>query len=205
MCRAAGVDVVFAPSDEGMYAGSGRGQHSTYVVEEALSRRMEGEERPGHFRGVTTVVAKLFNLVVPDVAVFGAKDYQQAMVVRRMVRDLNFGVRILVAPTCRERDGLAMSSRNRYLSASERGQATVLRQALEQARQAVRASRRGIPAVRLKRELTRLIETRPAARVGYVAFFDPETLEPVETVRAGVRLALAVRVGETRLIDNERL
>jgi pantoate--beta-alanine ligase len=205
MCLEAGVDVVFAPGDAEMYRQeAGRG-HSTYVVEEALSKGFEGEARPTHFRGVTTVVAKLFNLVSPDVAVFGAKDYQQALVIRRMARDLNFAVRVLVVPTRRERDGLAMSSRNDYLSASEREQALVLRQAIEEARRTVHSSRRSIPAVRLIRELTWLIETRPAARVGYIAFVDPETMQPVERVRAGVQMALAVQLGKTRLIDNGRV
>jgi pantoate--beta-alanine ligase len=138
MCREAGVEVVFAPTDAGMYARGGGAAHSTYVVEETVSQRDGGRGAAGAFRGVTTVVAKLFNLVLPDVAVFGAKDYQQAMVIRRMVRDLNFGVRVLVAPTRRERDGLAMSSRNGYLSEGEREQATVLWQAMEEARRAVR-------------------------------------------------------------------
>jgi pantoate--beta-alanine ligase len=205
LCREAGVDVVFAPTDEGMYANAAGCRHSTYVVEETLSTGMEGGERPGHFRGVTTVVAKLFNLVLPDVAVFGAKDYQQAMVIRRMARDLNYGVRVVVAPTRRERDGLAMSSRNGYLNVNEREQAKVLWQAIEKARRAVRSSDGGLSAARLTRELTQFIQKRPAARVGYVAFFDPETLEPVKEVRAGVQMALAVRVGKTRLIDNGRI
>ena len=112
LCRQAGVDVMFLPTDATMYPGRARGLYSTFVVEEALSRPMEGAARPTHFRGVTTVVAKLFNLVQPDLAVFGAKDYQQAAVIQRMVRDLNFPLKIVVAPTLREADGLAMSSRN---------------------------------------------------------------------------------------------
>ena len=205
MCLEAGVDVVFAPKDGAMYRQEVGLGHSTYVVEEALSKGLEGEARPTHFRGVTTVVAKLFNLVWPDVAVFGTKDYQQALVIRRMARDLNFAVRVLVVPTRRERDGLAMSSRNAYLNASEREQALVLWQAIEEARRTVRSSRWSIPAVRLIRELTWLIETRLAARVDYIAFFDPETMQPVERVRAGVQMALAVQVGKTRLIDNGRV
>lgn len=203
-CRAAAADVLFAPGDAQMYPdlGSDGESFSTYVVEERLSRGMEGASRPTHFRGVTTVVAKLFNLVLPEVAVFGAKDFQQASVVRRMVRDLNFPVRILVAPTVREADGLAMSSRNKYLSSAERSQAVVLWQAIREARRAVRASRRPIPASRLKAELKWLIETRPAARVDYIEFFEPRSLRPVAAVGRGARLALAVFVGKTRLIDN---
>jgi pantoate--beta-alanine ligase len=130
MCREAGVDVVFAPADAEMYLKTPGSEHSVYVVEEALSKPMEGAARPAHFRGVTTIVAKLFNLVLPDVAVFGAKDFQQAAVIQRMTRDLNFPLRIIVAPTKREADGLAMSSRNKYLNPEERQQATALNRAI---------------------------------------------------------------------------
>jgi pantoate--beta-alanine ligase len=166
---------------------------------------MEGAARPTHFRGVTTIVAKLFHIVLPDAAVFGAKDFQQVAIVKRMTDELNFPVRILVAPTVREPDGLALSSRNKYLSPADRQQAVVLVQAIQQARQMVRKSRGGIPAVQLRTELKWLIETRPAARVDYVEFFDPLTLHPTATVRRGTQMALAVFVGATRLIDNARL
>jgi len=166
---------------------------------------MEGASRPRHFRGVTTVVARLFNIVRPDVAVFGAKDFQQAAVVKRMARDLNLPVKIAVAPTVREADGLALSSRNKFLSARERAQAVALWQALRQARETVLASRKPIPASRLRSALKWLIETRPAARVDYIEFFDPQTLQPVPEVRRGAHMALAVWVGKTRLIDNARL
>ena len=205
LCCRAGVDVVFAPSDEGMYPGQGARGHSTHVVEERLSRPMEGESRPTHFRGVTTVVAKLFNLVLPDVAVFGAKDYQQAAVIRRMVRDLNFPVRTVVAPTVRESDGLAMSSRNRYLLGGLRSEAVALSGALRWARKVVRASRRPLAPGRLKGQLQGRIERHPGAKVDYIEFFDPETLEPVRRLTPGVHLALAVFVGGTRLIDNARM
>lgn len=205
LCRQAGVDVVFAPSDTEMYPKPPGAQYSTFVVEEALSRGMEGAARPGHFRGVTTVVAKLFNLVLPTVAVFGAKDLQQARIIQRMVRDLNFPVRILVAPTVREPDGLAMSSRNTYLSPSERAQACVLWQAIQQARQQVRQANRPVPTGWLQRRLRQFIERQPAARVDYIAFVDPVTLAPVRAVRRGTQMALAVFVGRTRLIDNARL
>jgi len=205
LCRQAGVDVVFAPTDAEMYPRPPGSEYSTYVVEEALSRGMEGASRPTHFRGVTTVVAKLFNLVLPDVAVFGAKDYQQAAVVRRMVRDLNFPVQILVAPTVREPDGLAMSSRNQYLDAVTRPQATVLWQALEAVRQRVLAAPAGLPAARLNRLVRATVARAPAARLDYVAFFDPDTLQPLRTVRRGAHMALAVYLGNTRLIDNARI
>jgi pantoate--beta-alanine ligase len=163
---------------------------------------MEGQSRPVHFRGVTTVVAKLFNLVLPEVAVFGAKDWQQAAIIQRMARDLNFPVKIIVAPTVREGDGLAMSSRNQHLLPSERAQAAVLYQALQWARQQVRSASQPLAAAQLKRTLIRQIEQQPAARVDYVELFHPQSLEPVTRVERGTRLALAVFVGATRLIDN---
>ena len=218
MCREAGVDVVFTPSDMEMYpdgTGSRRCEsadeprfdkrgYSTYVIEEKLSQRMEGASRPTHFRGVTTVVAKLFNIVLPDVAVFGAKDWQQATIIKHMVADLNFPVKIIVAPTLRERDGLAMSSRNKYLEGDLRQQATVLWQAIQMAQAAVKKLK-AIPAAKLKADLKKLIEPKPDARLDYVEFFEPDTLSPVSKVTRGTQMALAVFVGKTRLIDNARL
>ncbi len=202
-CRAAGADAVLVPNDASMYPGRDEGRYSTYVVEERLTRRMEGESRPTHFRGVTTVVAKLFLLVQPAVAVFGAKDWQQASVIRRMVADLCFPVRVIVAPTVRERDGLAMSSRNKYLDPVQRTQATVLWRALQLVSARVReAAGRGVPVGRMQREVAKLVAKESQARLDYVAFFHPETLEPVTRVGVGVRVALAVYVGGTRLIDN---
>ncbi|MEO8428519.1 MAG: pantoate--beta-alanine ligase [Verrucomicrobiota bacterium] len=205
MCRDAGVDALFVPSDREMYPGRDLGNHSTYVVEEVLSRPMEGGSRPTHFRGVTTVVAKLFNIVLPDIAVFGAKDFQQAAVIRRMVDDLNFPVKIVMGAIHREPDGLAMSSRNQYLSSEDRKQATVLWEAIQTARQIVRASETGIAARRLKTALEKFIQRQPSARVDYVEFFDPKTLQPVSKVVRGVHMALAVFIGKTRLIDNSPL
>lgn len=206
LLRNEGVDVVFAPEDREMYPDRRDIPEgfSTYVVEEKLSRSMEGVSRPAHFRGVTTVVAKLFNIVLPDVAVFGQKDFQQAAVIRRMTRDLNFPVRVLVAPTVREADGLAMSSRNKYLEGDLRRQALVLRRALDAARTAVRKSKK-VAAHDLKAQLKKLIESEPDARLDYVEFFEPETLVPMSEVSAGAQIALAVFVGKTRLIDNDRL
>jgi pantoate--beta-alanine ligase len=150
-------------------------------------------------------VAKLFNIVRPDVAVFGAKDYQQAAIVRRMARDLNFPLKIVVAPTLREADGLAMSSRNKYLVGELRAQATVLWHSLQKARAAAGKAGRPIPAARLKMELKRFIKRAPAARLDYVEFFDPDTLAPARSVARGTHMALAVFLGKTRLIDNARL
>lgn len=215
LCRDAGVDLVFTPNDAAMYPRwgeaadeSARGDarptgFSTYVVEEKLSRTMEGVSRPAHFRGVTTVVAKLFNVVLPDVAVFGQKDYQQAMVVKRMVADLNFPLKIMVAPTLRERDGLAMSSRNKFLDPEQRAQAVILFHALQGAKKAV--AKKSIAVAKLKKDLQQFITAAPLARLDYVQFFDPETLQPVKQVKPGTHMALAVFFGKTRLIDNARL
>jgi pantoate--beta-alanine ligase len=218
LCRAAGVDVVFTPGDKEMYPGGicsrrcesadeprfDKRGYSTYVVEENLSRTMEGASRPTHFRGVTTVVAKLFNLVLPDIAVFGAKDWQQTAIIKRMVADLNIPVKIIVAPTLRERDGLAMSSRNKYLDGDLCRQATVLWRAVQKARAVVKRSK-SVPTVKLKASLKKFIESEPDARLDYVKFFEPDTLSPVLKVTRGTHLALAVFLGKTRLIDNAQL
>ncbi len=213
------VDVVFTPSDSEMYPVSECGDisplskrrhvgalqsFSTYVVEEKLSRTMEGASRPTHFRGVTTVVAKLFNIVLPDVAVFGQKDFQQAAIIKRMVSDLNFPVKIIVAPTLREVEGLAMSSRNKYLVGDWRRQATILWRAIQTAKAAVNKSK-PISAAKLKADLKKLIESEPDAKLDYVEFFEPETLLPVSKISHGAQIALAVSIGKTRLIDNTRL
>lgn len=203
LCREAGVDVVFLPSDAVMYPGREQGAYSTYVVEERLSQGMEGASRPTHFRGVTTVVAKLFNCVLPEVAIFGAKDWQQAAVVRRMTQDLNFPLKIVVSPTRRDTDGVALSSRNKYLNDEERRQATVLIESIRDCREAV--ARRKVPAAQLRELVERAVALRPSARLDYVEFFHPETLEVVSSVTRGHQMALAVFVGKTRLIDNGRL
>lgn len=205
LCRQAGVDVVFTPSDESIYPGKDRGIYSTYVVEEGLSKVMEGKSRPTHFRGVTTIVAKLFNVVLPTAAVFGAKDWQQAAVIRRMTLDLNFPVKIIVAPTLRERDELAMSSRNKYLEGDLRRQALALSQALRHVTRRVAGAKSGLAAAVLHREVAEIIGREPQARLDYVEFFDPDTLAALAQVARGTHMALAVVVGRTRLIDNARL
>jgi pantoate--beta-alanine ligase len=202
-CRKAGADAMFIPSDAEMYPGRDAQGFSTYVNEELLSRSMEGASRPTHFRGVTTVVAKLFNITLPDVAVFGQKDWQQATVVKRMVNNLNFPVCIILAPTVRESDGLAMSSRNKYLGAEERAQAVILFHALRAVKQAV--ARTPMPAKKLRGDLKQFFTAAPLGRVDYVEFFDPDTLQPVAQVKRGTHMALAVFFGKTRLIDNGRL
>ncbi len=203
LCRDEGVDVVFTPGDAEMYPGKAEGKYSTYVVEENLGRVMEGAVRPVHFRGVTTVVAKLFNLVLPDVSIFGQKDFQQAAIIKRMVMDLNFPVQIIVAPTRREPDGLAMSSRNKYLDAEQRAQAVILFHALQAAKNAI--AKKPVTAARLKKDLQAFLTAAPLARLDYVEFFDPETLQPVAQVKRGAHMALAVYFGKTRLIDNAKL
>jgi pantoate--beta-alanine ligase len=204
MCRAAGVDAIFAPASEEMYPNKEGTGFSTYIAEEDLSRGMEGVTRPTHFRGVTTVVGKLFNIVLPDVAVFGAKDFQQAAIIKRMVRDLNFPLKLVVAPTLREPDGLAMSSRNKYLDGDQRVQALVLSEALKRAHSRAHTGK-GVTSEKLKKELAKLIASKLAARLDYIEFFDPETLQPVRKVQPGVQMALAVYIGKTRLIDNAKL
>ena len=194
LCREVGVDVLFAPRT--LYAGDA----SVAIEETDVSLGMEGASRPGHFRGVATVVVKLLNLVRPDAAVFGAKDWQQSALIKRVVRDLDLPVRVVVAPTVREVDGLACSSRNFLLSAAERRQATVLWRAIGLARKAARSG--GLRG--LKQKLKLFIEQQPGARVEYVEFFDEQTLKPMKPGK-GARLALAVFIGKTRLIDNARI
>ena len=203
LCRSDGADVVFVPSDAEMYPNESENGLSAYIVEEKLSQMMEGASRPTHFRGVATVVAKLFNIVLPDIAVFGQKDFQQAAIIKRMVRDLNFPVRIIVAPTLREADGLAMSSRNKHLDAEQRAQAVILYHALQAAKAAVK--KKSVAGERLKTDLKEFITAAPLAQLDYVEFFDPKTLEPVKQVKRGTQMALAVFFGKTRLIDNSQL
>ena len=195
-CRNAGVDLLFRPSVAEMYAGD----RSVFVEESSLSNTLEGKSRPGHFRGVCTVVAKLLNILSPDAALFGEKDFQQLVIVRRMVRDLNFKTNIIAVPTVREEDGLACSSRNQYLNLEERKQATVLHKALLAAANAGKKSAGDI--VDLARKV---IGEAPLARIDYVELVDSETLQPIETVKPNSLLALAVSFGKTRLIDNIRL
>ena len=192
-CRDAGVDLLFRPSIEEMYFDD----RSTFVEEISLSSVLEGKSRPGHFGGVCTVVAKLFNILSADAALFGEKDFQQLAIVRRMVRDLNFKTNIIAVPTVRDDDGLACSSRNQYLNLEQRKQATVLHKALLAAANASEKSARDI--VDLARKM---IGAAPLAQIDYVELVDAETLQPVEMVRPNSLLALAVFFGKTRLIDN---
>jgi pantoate--beta-alanine ligase len=173
---------------------------SVFVDESSLSKTLEGKSRRGHFRGVCTVVAKLFNILAPDAALFGEKDFQQLAIVRRMVRDLDFKIDIIAVPTMREADGLACSSRNQYLNDEEREQAAVLFKALRAAADAGKKSAQEI--VTLARNV---INQAPLAQVDYIEVVDTESFEPIEVVRPNSRLAIAVFFGKTRLIDNIRL
>ena len=192
----AGGEVVFTPPPEEMYPE----RFSTYVEVEGVTEGLCGASRPGHFRGVTTVVTKLFCATKPHVAVFGQKDAQQAVVVRRMTKDLNLDVEISIAPTVRESDGLAMSSRNAYLSPKERKDARILFQALEHARRMIEGGERC--ADRIVASMRTLISSRPHAQIEYVEAVDAEQLEPMEILCGKVLIALAVRIGRARLIDN---
>ncbi len=196
LCQSAGVDAVFIPRAQEMYPPD----FETAISVQRLTRRYEGLSRPGHFGGVTTVVTKLLNIVRPDKAFFGQKDYQQAVVVERLVKDLNLDTEIVVRPTVREPDGLALSSRNRHLSPEERKAATVLYRALSDGRELIRAGERSVKKV--EAAMTRLIWTEPLARLDYLAVADPITLDEVRSVRGRVVLLLAVWIGKTRLIDN---
>jgi pantoate--beta-alanine ligase len=191
-----GVDLVFVPSVEEMYPPG----FQTWVIVEEVSRPLEGASRPGHFRGVATVVAKLFNILQPDRAYFGQKDAQQTVVIRRMVQDLNIPVEIVICPTVREPDGLAMSSRNTYLNPEERRAATVLFRALQAAKVRYEAGERD--AERLREAMREVIRAEPLARIDYVSVAHPETLQELERVEGPALLSLAVYIGTTRLIDN---
>jgi pantoate--beta-alanine ligase len=196
LCQRLGADAVFQPSAAEMYPEG----FSTFVDEHAVSAGLCGASRPGHFRGVCTVVLKLFTIVLPNRAVFGLKDFQQCQVIARMVRDLDVPVKLIFAPTVREADGLALSSRNIYLSPAERVQAPVLRKALLAAQAKFRGGERS--AAKLRAVAAKLIATAGAARVDYIEAVSAGTLAAAKTVKRGDTLALAVFFGRTRLIDN---
>ncbi len=192
-----GVDYVFMPTVEELYPDD----FSTYVEVEKLTEGLCGRCRPGHFRGVTTVVAKLFNIVQPNRAYFGKKDYQQLKVIQRMVRDLNFPIEIVPCPTVREPDGLAMSSRNKYLSPDERKSALSLYKSLKLAEELIKSGERNPEKV--KKEMEKLILNHPhVTKIDYIEIVDPEDLEPVKEISSDVLVALAAWVGKARLIDN---
>ena len=192
----AGVDLVWLPTAEVMYPPG----YQTWVTVDEVSQPLEGARRPGHFRGVATVVAKLFHAVQPDRAYFGQKDAQQAVIIRKMTEDLNMPVRVKVMPTIREKDGLAMSSRNRYLSSQERKEAVLLFASLKKAKQLIEAKETS--ASRIVRLMRAVIQKAPHARIDYVQVVDPDTLQPLTKINRRCLIVLAVRIGKTRLIDN---
>jgi pantoate--beta-alanine ligase len=198
-CRKAGVDILFRPPPEEMYAAD----FSVAVDENSLANTLEGKSRPGHFRGVCTVVTKLFHLLSPDAAVFGEKDFQQLAIIRRMVRDLNFPIEIIGVPTVREADGLALSSRNRYLNPDERQQASLLQRALQAARELAISGERS-PEKILGRA-GEMIASAPLARLDYLEVINAETLQPSPEAGPDSLIAVAAFFGQTRLIDNLRL
>lgn len=196
VCEAHGVDAIFHPEPEEMYPEN----YSTFVVMETLTDALCGASRPGHFRGVCTVVNKLFNIVQPELAFFGQKDAQQLAIIKRMVADLNMNVRVVGCPIVRESDGLAKSSRNAYLSPDERQAALVLSQAVRAGEAAVAAGERNAAVVRDL--MCVIIEKEPLARIDYIEVVDGLTMQPVDVIGKSALIALAVYIGSTRLIDN---
>ena len=197
-CREAGVDIVFRPTVEAMYPPD----FSVAVDENSLANRLEGASRPGHFRGVCTVVAKLFNLLGPDAAVFGEKDFQQLAIIRRMVRDLNFNLEIIGVPTVREADGLACSSRNKFLNTDERQQAAVLQRALQEARRLFAEGESA--AETITSAVRNVIAGASLARIDYLEIVNSDSLEPMAEVDRNSLIVVAAFFGQTRLIDNLR-
>ena len=190
------VDFIFAPDTEEMYPSG----YAAFVEVEGLSKIMCGKTRPIHFRGVVTIVMKLFNLIQPDMAYFGQKDAQQAVIIRKMVSDLNMNVKIRVLPIVRERDGLAMSSRNKYLNDEERKSALILYRALLKAKEEIAEGKRN--AGEIRETMTKMLETEKLARLDYITIVDPESLHEITGIDKPVLIAIAVWFGKTRLIDN---
>mgnify|MGYP001554714250 CR=1 FL=1 len=191
-----GVNALFLPSNEIMYEPG----YNTWVEITGLTAKLCGKSRPSHFKGVTTVVSKLFNICLPDYAFFGQKDYQQCVVIKRMIRDLNFPVKIKVCPIVREKDGLAMSSRNKYLNEEQREQALVLYKSLNRAKEIINSGEKQVK--KIISEMKSIIKTASGAKIDYMEIIDAHTLEAVTTVERDVAIALAVYIGKTRLIDN---
>ncbi|MGD9116111.1 MAG: pantoate--beta-alanine ligase [Dehalococcoidia bacterium] len=192
----AGTDVVFMPTAEEMYPPG----FDSWVEVGQITEKLEGAARPGHFRGVTTVVAKLFNVVRPDRAYFGQKDAQQLLVIKKMAKDLDMGIEIVAVPTVREPDGLAMSSRNTYLNVEERNQAAVLYQSLELAQKLYAEGEKDAGAI--KAQMTALIKQRPLADIEYISIADTATLDELDSIKNAALISMAVCFGKTRLIDN---
>lgn len=199
VCLDAGCDIIFMPESQDMY----KDNYSTYVEVLNLTEGLCGASRPGHFRGVATVVTKLFNIVKPDRAYFGEKDAQQLIVIKRMVEDLNMDVEVVGCPIVRERDGLALSSRNTYLNEDERVQALNLYKSLNLAKDMIDKGEKDVKII--KDEMIKLINTAKDAKIDYVEFVDTENLKPINIIKGEVLIALAVKIGKTRLIDNIKI
>ena len=196
MCEETGADLIFHPEKENMYDDD----FCTYIDMDSVTKNLCGKTRPTHFRGVCTVVGKLFNIVAPDRAYFGQKDAQQLAVIRRMVRDLNFDLEIVGCPIIREDDGLAKSSRNTYLSEDERKAALVLSRSLKEGKALIESGEKD--AKKVVDSIRKVIETEPLAKIDYVEAVDFDTIEPIETIKNNTLVAIAVYIGKTRLIDN---
>ncbi len=196
LAKSAGADVIFNPKAEEMYPAG----YQTYVEVGKIAEGLCGASRPGHFRGVATIVAKLFNAVPADKAYFGQKDYQQTQVIKQLVKDLNISAQIVACPIIREKDGLAMSSRNQYLSPKERKSATCLYEALKIAKAMINSGIKDVS--KTKKEMRNIIESNLSARVDYIEIVDAETMQSVTRIKGKVTIALAVFIGKTRLIDN---
>jgi len=190
------VDIVFIPIVKEMYPEG----FQTFCQVNQLTKKYCGKSRPGHFKGVTTVVLKLFNIIQPDIAVFGKKDYQQYIIIKRMTEDLNLPINIIASPIVREKNGLAMSSRNKYLNHEQRKEATVLYESLIYASNLIKQGKYG--AGFLRKEMTNLIKSKNNTRIDYIDFVNPETLKDVQKIEEPTRILMAVRVGNTKLIDN---
>jgi len=199
LAKSVGVDIIFAPCDKEMYPPD----YVTYVEVEKLTEGLCGRFRPGHFKGVTTVVTKLFNIVKPDIAYFGQKDAQQARVIEKMVEDLNMDIKIKVMPIVREKDGLAMSSRNVYLNPEERKRATCLYSALKKAEELISQGERN--ARKIIAEMKKIVVKNGVSRIDYIEIVDAKNLEPLKELKGEVLIALAVWMGNTRLIDNTKI
>jgi len=196
ICRKAGVNLVFVPTPKAMYPG----ENLTWVNVEKISEPLCGKFRPGHFRGVATVCAKLFNIVLPDVAYFGQKDAQQAIVIKRMVADLNMPLKIVICPTVREKTGLAMSSRNQYLTPQQKKDAAYIYKSLQKCRQMIKQG--GRDTKKIIAEMRKVLKQIPSVEIQYVSIVDAETLQNIDKVADKILVAVAVKVGSTRLIDN---
>lgn len=205
ICQKLNVDVIFLPSVSEIYPSTHGLPFSTYVSENALSLLMEGQSRPDHFRGVTTILIILFHIIKPTHSVFGEKDFQQVAIVKKMISDLHIPVKMIIGKTIREADGLALSSRNSYLTTHQRPFANLLFRCIRVSRKRVREASHPVSALSLKHDLLKMIDETPEAKLDYLEFFDPISLKPISQVSRKDRIGLAITFGKTRLIDNGQM